>query len=439
MLFIVKSENLLIQKIIVGVADGVDALDFVVEEGAERVDVLTVGGGDEDRWGAVAFGEPGVLKHLEGPVVAGHGCKVVLLLGGEGIGINLVEDHNRRLIERLQFVEGTVDRLDLLLEAAVGDVDNMDEEVRFAYLVEGRFERFDQTVRQFADKSDGVGEEERQVVDHHLADRGVEGGEEFVLRKDVRLGEEIHQGGLADIGIAYQSHTDQTLAIFALLHFLLVDGGEPFFEQCDFLGNETAVGLNLAFAGSAHTDTAPLAFEVGPETGEPREHILQLSQFDLRFGDGGACPAGEDVENQRGAVEDTAVESPLEVAELSRREFVVENDKIGVEGVLVFNDLLQFAAADIGAAVGSVEFLDDCLEGDATCRFEEESQFVETLLGVFHGGAGITYRDEDGPFGFHVRRESVALLGGGTLVLTFPNTRLAFPLAFVGLPGVFFH
>ena len=36
------------------------------------------------------------------------------------------------------------------------------------------------------------------------------------------------------------------------------------FEQCDFIENDTTVGLYLGFAGTTHADTTPLPFEVGP-------------------------------------------------------------------------------------------------------------------------------------------------------------------------------
>jgi len=77
--------------------------------------------------------------------------------------------------------------VDLFFEIGVGNVDNMQENIRLAHFVQGRFERFDQRVGEFPEEAHRVGEEEGLIADHHLADCRVEGGEEFVLGKNVRF------------------------------------------------------------------------------------------------------------------------------------------------------------------------------------------------------------------------------------------------------------
>lgn len=105
----------------------------------------------------------------------------------------------------------------------MGDIHNMDQEVGLAHLVEGRFEGIDQVGRQLADKADSIGEEEGKVLDNHLANSRVERGEEFVLGKDLALGQKVHDGRFADIGIAHEGHADQSAAVLALGGLLLLD------------------------------------------------------------------------------------------------------------------------------------------------------------------------------------------------------------------------
>ena len=303
--------------------------------------------------------------------------------------------------------EGFVDGVDLREVVGMGDVDNMEEEVGFGDFVEGGFEGFDKLSGEFADETDGVGEEEGEVADDDFADGGVEGGEEFVFGQNIALGQEVEDGGLADVGVADEGDADKALAVFALEGFLGVEFGELEFEGRDFFFDETAVGLDLGFAGATHADAAALALEVGPKAGEAGEHVLELGEFDLSASGGGAGVAGEDVEDEGGAVEDAAAEFFFEVAELCGREFVVDNDDVGIEGLLVFAYFVEFAAADIGAGVGAVEFLDDFFDGDAAGGAEKEFEFVEVFLSAFDGLPIGADREEDGLFGDYLIDEGI--------------------------------
>ena len=61
----------------------------------------------------------------------------------------------------------------------------MQQQVGFADLVEGRFERFDQLMGQLADKSDRIRKQKRQVVQYHLANRRIERGKKFVFGENL--------------------------------------------------------------------------------------------------------------------------------------------------------------------------------------------------------------------------------------------------------------
>ena len=58
-------------------------------------------------------------------------------------------------------------------------------------------------VRQLTDEPYRIRKQERQVLDGHLADGGVQGCKKFVLREHIGFGEQVHQGRFADVGITY--------------------------------------------------------------------------------------------------------------------------------------------------------------------------------------------------------------------------------------------
>ncbi len=183
---------------------------------------------------------------------------------------------------------------------------------------------------QLADKTHRVGEQEGQIAQHHLAHRGVQRGKELVLGKHLALAQQVHQRRLAHIGVSHQCHTHQCLAVLPLLHLLLVNILQLLFQQGNLLGNQSAVGLNLCLARPAHTDTTALPLKVCPHAGQTRQHILQLCQFHLCLGDTGTGALGEYIQNQRGAVQNPALKLAFQIAQLCRRQFIVEHQKVGI-------------------------------------------------------------------------------------------------------------
>ncbi len=173
-----------------------------------------------------------------------------------------------------------------------------------------------------------------------------------------------------------------------------VEFGELNFEGGNFLFDEASVGLYLRFAGTAHANAAALALKVCPHTGEARKHILKLGELDLCAGGGGAGVACEDVEDEGGAVENAALHLFLEVAELRGRQFIVDDNDVGIESLLILLYFVEFSGADIGAGVGTVELLNDFVNGDTSSGTEEEFKFVEIFFGTFEGLAVGTNRDK---------------------------------------------
>ena len=72
------------------------------------------------------------------------------------------------------------------------EIHHVNQQVRFDDFLERRLERLDQSVRQFAQETDGVREEEPLLVwKGQTARRGIEGREKSVLRDQVGAGEQI--------------------------------------------------------------------------------------------------------------------------------------------------------------------------------------------------------------------------------------------------------
>ena len=323
------------EEVVIGITPDVDGFDAVVDEFAELVDVRLLAGADEDGV-LVEFGHPGAAELVEGDIFARGREEVILGLGRISEGVNLVEDDNLLgAVVRNKLVDGLLDDLVLFLEVRVGDIYHMDQQIGFAHLVQGRFEGLDKMMRELADETNGVGKQERQIVDSDLADGGIERGKELVLGKDVGLAHEVHERGFADVRIAYECHAHHLAAVLALGSHLTVDALKVFAKQGDAVVDDSAVGLNLRLTRTAvGAATAALTVEVRPHTCQSREHVLQMRHLNLRLGVGGLCALEENLQNKDGTVHDAdrllafAVKGFLNVTELAGREFVVEDNEL---------------------------------------------------------------------------------------------------------------
>ena len=197
------------------------------------------------------------------------------------------------------------------------------------------------------------------------APRGrVERFEEPVPRGHLGLGQRVHQRALAGVGVADQGDERDAGAVtlLALLVTMRADPLEVLLEPLDLIADQPAVGFELSFAGTARADRALHAFEVRPLTGQPRQQVLMLGERDLDRAFAGSRALRKDIQNQRGAVDDLAVESFLEIALLGGRELVVADHDGGAEVVAHGGDLLNLALADPGARVGVRAPLDHARE-----------------------------------------------------------------------------
>ncbi len=260
---VIPSLSQSIQQLVIGVPDNMYIVNGSVERVSEFFEVEFFCRGDK-LGRTVNLGDPGAFEIFEGHIFAGCRAQVGFVFFHKSIRIHLVENHHHRFIAGLDFGKCLIDHLNLVFKSRMRDIHHMQQQVGLPHFVEGRFKGFYQPVREFADKADGIGKQERQVVDYHFAHRGVEGGEKLVFGKHVRFAQQVHQGGFAHVGIADQGNPYQPFATGALSDFLFVNFLQFFFQQADAVADDTAVGFNFLFTRAAHADTSALLFEMRP-------------------------------------------------------------------------------------------------------------------------------------------------------------------------------
>ena len=123
--------------------------------------------------------------------------------------------------------------------------------------------------------------------------------------------------------------------------------------------NLAAIGFELGFAGTAGADAAAQLRHCLALAGEPRQHVLKLRQLDLQLAFAGARVAGKDVQNELRPVENPAGKLGLEVAQLGRRQVVVEEHQVGLGRGDDPGNLLDFARADQRGRIGMGTALQD--------------------------------------------------------------------------------
>ena len=147
---------------------------------------------------------------------------------------------------------------------------------------------------------------------------------------------------------------------------------------------------------------------MGPEPLQAGQHVAVLGQLHLRLGVGRLGPHGENVEDERRAVEYFHLQGVLYVAHLLGRKLVVEDDHAHLALVLllvfdVLPDFLELALAHVGHGAGPAHALCEPPHGDGAGRVGQEFQLVQIFfcLGLVLSGGDESH--EDGGLGLDFR------------------------------------
>ena len=161
----------------------------------------------------------------------------------------------------------------------------------------------------------------------------------------------------------------------------------------------SAVGLQLGLTGTTGADaaatrttaTAGAAALPGQRlapAAQTGQEVAQLGQLDLGLALPGAGVLGEDVQDQRGPVDDLDLELLLQLAQLPGRELAVGDDGVGAGGLHRLAQLGDLARAHEGARVGVLAPLDEPVEDLGACGLGQAGQLDQRGVGLTGGALG---------------------------------------------------
>ena len=167
---------------------------------------------------------------------------------------------------------------------------------------------------QIAQKTYGVGKQRaaaRGQADG--ANGGIERGEHFRGGEDVGMGERVEERGFSGVGVTDQrDHAERDgLAGAAARGALAANCFDGLLDFADAVADAAAVGFEFLFARAAGADAAAEARKLFAASGEPRQQVIQLREFDLQLAFAGARVAGKNIEDELRAVNDAACRCPF--------------------------------------------------------------------------------------------------------------------------------
>ena len=153
------------------------------------------------------------------------------------------------------------------------------------------------------------------------------------------------------------------------------------FYTGDSVLHTPAVGFKLGFTfTTTHADTAFLEGQVAPKACQPREQVLQLREFDLELALARASALGENVKDERGAIEDFAIKYTLQIAALRGRKFVIKDDRIDLVVSALAGKLIRFPASDKCPGRRRVKLLGSVADDFSARCGSELVQFFQGIL-----------------------------------------------------------
>ena len=172
--------------------------------------------------------------------------------------------------------------------------------------------------------------------------------EQLVLHIHIAARHLVQQCRFARVGVADQRDDGDfvLLAALAAQFALLLHRIQAAAEFRHALADVAAVHFQLRFARPARADAAR----------QPRQHqalpnqaaglVLQLRQFDLQLALGGRCALGENVQDQRRAVNHLHAQNLLQIARLNARQFLVKNAQISFQCLTLPAQFIRAPAPD---------------------------------------------------------------------------------------------
>ena len=162
---------------------------------------------------------------------------------------------------------------------------------------------------------------------------GIERREQLVLHEHARVREPVQQRRLARVRVADERDVRDVAALarLALRGAGRREADEVALELLHAAQQAPAIDLELGLARTAGADARTLLAQLETAAAQARQPVAQLRELDLHRALLARRVLGEDVEDQRDAIDDVDREQLLEVALLRGRELVVEDHDVDVE------------------------------------------------------------------------------------------------------------
>ena len=114
-----------------------------------------------------------------------------------------------------------------------------------------------------------------------------------------------------------------------------------------------------------------------PLPDEARQQIGQLRELHLQLALGTSRTLSEDVQDQRGAIDDLDAERLAEIALLDRRERIVGDEEVGAALAHRLGHLVDLAAAEVERRRRGLPLLDHALADGGAGRRGQSRQLLE--------------------------------------------------------------
>ena len=121
---------------------------------------------------------------------------------------------------------------------------------------------------------------------------------------------------------------------------------------------------------------------MSPATNQPGGKMIKLCQFDLQFAFRTLRTLRKDVEDQAGSINHAALQRTLQIALLSGRQRVIENDKIGFVCSNLGRYFLDLALAGVGRRIGAMPSPENLATNDSPGRFGKQVHFFKLLAHI---------------------------------------------------------
>ncbi len=144
--------------------------------------------------------------------------------------------------------------------------------------------------------------------------------------------------------------------------------------------NLAAVGFELRFTGSAGADAAAELRHGFAPAREPRQHVFELCQLHLQLAFAGARMARKNVEDQLRAVQHAAWQSGLKVAQLRRREVVIEQHQVRFGRSGDSGNLFHFPGSDKRRRIGPWTPLEQFSRDFGACAGDKLAKLRQRFL-----------------------------------------------------------